>query len=79
MAEGSEGGGRYHPAVLTFRPDNIFTVGLMFVIVYLAGALLAQLAMRAGILPSVAPAAGTGTASPSMPVNKPAPGMSVVQ
>lgn len=63
MAE--EGGPRYHNAILTFRPDNFFTIGLMFVIVYLAGALLAQGAMRIGLLPSPAPAA---------PARAPAPG-----
>lgn len=42
----------YRSAIITFTPENFLTVGLMFVIVYLAGALVAQGLMRAGILPS---------------------------
>lgn len=61
MAEESGEGRKYQPGIVTFRPDNFLTVGLIFVIVYLAGALAAQALMRVGILPSqgsTAPARG---------------------
>jgi hypothetical protein len=68
MAEEHEGGGdHYSGAIITFRPDNFLTVGLMFVVVYLAGALIAQGLMRAGILSSA-------TAAPKAVNAQPAPG-----
>lgn len=58
------------PAVITFRPDNLLTVGLLGAIAYLSAVLLVQLGMRLGIVAgapatpankaaAVAPAAGT--------------------
>lgn len=38
------------PAVLTFRPDNFLTVGLIAAVVYVAAVLLVQLAGRAGLV-----------------------------
>lgn len=38
------------PAVITFRPDNFLTIGLIGLIVYVAAVLAAQGLMRAGIL-----------------------------
>lgn len=52
--------GRYHSAVITFRPDNFLTVGLMFVVVYLAAALLAQGAMRFGLISGATKKSATG-------------------
>lgn len=46
------------PAVVTFKPDNFLTVGLIVAIVYLGAVLIAQLAMRGGLLPSAAKTAG---------------------
>lgn len=48
------------PAVVTIRPDNILTVGLIGGIVYFGAVALAQVAMRAGWIkaapkPSTAP------------------------
>lgn len=53
------------PAVVTFRPDNFLTIGLIGAVVYLAAVLLAQLAMRAGLISAQArPAAiPAGTAA----------------
>lgn len=44
------------PAVITFRPDNFLTVGLIVVIGYTVAVLVAQGLMRAGII-AAAPAA----------------------
>ena len=49
-------------AVITFRPDNFLTVGLIFGVVYVAAVLAAQLAMRGGLLPTPA---STTAAAPS--------------
>lgn len=50
------------PAVITFRPDNFLTIGLIGAIGYAAAVLLWQLAMRAGIVGTIAaPAAATAT------------------
>lgn len=38
------------PAVVTFRPDNFLTVGLIVLIVFTAAVLAAQVAMRAGLI-----------------------------
>jgi hypothetical protein len=46
------------PAVITFRPDNFLTIGLIGLIVYVAAVLAAQGLMRAGLIPS-------GAASPA--------------
>jgi len=43
------------PAVITFRPDNFLTVGLIGAVVYVAAVLAVQLAMRAGLVSSSAP------------------------
>jgi hypothetical protein len=58
------------PAVITFRPDNLLTVGLLGAIAYVAALLLVQLAMRAGLIApappppvTVVPAAGTVAAA----------------
>ena len=53
------------PAVITFRPDNLFTVGLLGVVAYLFALLLVQLAMRAGLVKP---------ASKSQPAATPPPG-----
>lgn len=54
------------PGVVTFRPDNLFTVGLMVVITYGFAVLLVQVLMRAGLL---------GPPGASMAkADKPAPG-----
>lgn len=45
------------PAVITFRPDNFLTVGLIGGVVYVAAVLATQLAMRAGLLHGAPPAA----------------------
>jgi cytochrome c oxidase subunit IV len=42
------------PAILTFRPDNMLTVGLMFAIMYVAAVFAVQGLMRWGLVPSVA-------------------------
>lgn len=47
------------PGVLTFRPDNFLTIGAMVVILYLSAVLIVQLAMRAGLLSSMAPASSS--------------------
>jgi|HubBroStandDraft_5_1064220.scaffolds.fasta_scaffold3257800_1 hypothetical protein len=52
------------PAVITFRPDNLFTVGLLGVVAYLLALFVVQLAMRAGI---IQPAAKSQPAAPSPP------------
>lgn len=67
MAEEGGSEGRYHPAIITFRPDNFLTVGLIFVIVYLAGALGVQLLGRVGVLKLAGAPAGAAS-------NQPAPG-----
>lgn len=38
------------PAVITFRPDNFLTIGLIGAIVYLAAILLVQGGMRVGLV-----------------------------
>lgn len=38
------------PGVLTFRPDNFLTVGLIGAVVYVAAVLAVQLAGRAGLI-----------------------------
>lgn len=38
------------PAVVTFRPDNFLTVGLIGAVVFTAAVLLVQLAGRAGLI-----------------------------
>jgi hypothetical protein len=48
-----------NPSVITFRPDNFLTVGLIAAVVYVAAVLLAQLLMRAGVIGG-APAAAAG-------------------
>lgn len=52
------------PGVITFRPDNLLTVGLLGAIAYVAAVLLVQLAMRAGLLSS-GPAAAPVAAPPA--------------
>jgi hypothetical protein len=47
------------PAVITFRPDNFLTVGLMGAVLYVAAVLLTQILMRAGVI--------SASASPSSP------------
>ena len=48
------------PAVVTFKPDNFLTIGLIVAIVYLGAVLIAQLAMRGGLISSSSTApAGT--------------------
>lgn len=47
------------PAVLTFRPDNFLTVGLIVLIGYTIAVLIAQGLMRAGIISPAAPASAT--------------------
>lgn len=49
------------PAVITFRPDNFLTVGLIGAVVYVAALVLVQLAGRMGLVKLTAP----GTAVPS--------------
>jgi len=49
------------PAVITFRPDNFLTIGLIGAIAYAAAVLLWQLAMRAGIVGAIAAPAATAT------------------
>lgn len=56
------------PAVITFRPDNFLTIGLMGAIAYAAAVLLWQLAMRAGIVGSISPASTSATATPTVVV-----------
>jgi hypothetical protein len=50
------------PAVITFRPDNFLTVGFIVLIAYTAAVFLAQVGMRAGIIPSVSPAGASAVA-----------------
>jgi hypothetical protein len=38
------------PGVITFRPDNFLTIGLMGAVAYVAAVLVAQFAMRAGLI-----------------------------
>jgi hypothetical protein len=52
------------PAVITFRPDNLFTVGLLGVVAYLFALLLVQLAMRAGIIKPAAKPQAAAQATP---------------
>lgn len=54
------------PAVITFRPDNLLTVGLLGAGAYVAAVFAVQLLMRAGVIkpmqqpqPGNAPAPGT--------------------
>jgi hypothetical protein len=51
------------PAVITFRPDNFLTIGLIGAVVYVAALVLVQLAGRAGLVklssPGAAVPAGT--------------------
>lgn len=51
------------PAVVTFRPDNFLTIGLIGAIVYVAAVLVAQGLMRAGLITAAtaAPAIPAGT------------------
>lgn len=55
------------PAVVTFRPDNLLTVGLLGVGAYLGAVLVAQLAMRAGLIKPQAPAAASTTSGGQPP------------
>jgi hypothetical protein len=50
------------PAVITFRPDNFLTIGLIGGVVYVSAVILVQLAMRAGLIKATAPASGTAPA-----------------
>jgi hypothetical protein len=54
------------PAVITFRPDNFLTIGLIGLIVYVAAVLAAQGLMRAGVIPSSSSSMSdpTGAAAP---------------
>jgi hypothetical protein len=60
MADGPEFSG----GVVTFRPDNFLTVGLIILAAYLAAVLAVQALMRAGILAS-APANPVQTLPPN--------------
>lgn len=58
------------PAVITFRPDNLLTVGLLGAVAYVAAILLVQGAIRLGLIAAappppavVVPAQGTVAAS----------------
>jgi hypothetical protein len=44
------------PAVVTFRPDNFLTVGLIGAVLYVAAVLVTQLLMRAGWVRGTSPA-----------------------
>jgi hypothetical protein len=46
MAEDSDHHERLTPAVVTLRPDNFLTIGLIVLIAYTATVIAAQLAMR---------------------------------
>lgn len=48
---------------LTFRPDNILTVGLIVAMVYLSAVLLAQIGMRAGLIRKIDDASARPAAS----------------
>ncbi len=50
-------GGDVEPGVITFRPDNLLTVGLLAAIAYFAAVLLAQGAMRLGWIKAAPPPA----------------------
>ncbi len=45
------------PALITFRPDNLLTVGLLGAVAYVSAVLLVQLAMRVGLISAAAPPA----------------------
>jgi hypothetical protein len=47
----------YRKSVLTFRPDNFLTVGLIGLVAYLFAVLVVQGLMRAGLVSSQGPAA----------------------
>lgn len=55
------------PAVITFRPDNLLTVGLLGALAYVAALIVVQLLGRAGLVTLAAPpqpataAPGAGT------------------
>jgi hypothetical protein len=55
---------RYESAVITFRPENILTIGLMAAVAYLGAVIVAQLLMRAGIVKGAAPVAAGGQQVP---------------
>ncbi len=55
------------PALITFRPGNLLTVGLLGAMAYAAAVLLVQLAMRVGLISAAAPAGAA-------PASAPAPG-----
>lgn len=46
------------PAIITFRPENFLTIGLIVGIVYVAAVLAVQGLMRAGLIQGGVPAAG---------------------
>ena len=52
----------FQPGVVTFRPDNFLTVGLIGAVVYVAAVLLVQVAMRGGLLPATVPPRAPATA-----------------
>lgn len=45
------------PAVITFRPDNFLTVGLIVLIMFVAAVAVVQIGMRVGLVASVTPPA----------------------
>ncbi len=64
------------PALITFRPDNLLTVGLLGAVAYVSAVLLVQLGMRIGLIAAAAPpahgpapAAGTVAAACATPAS----------
>jgi hypothetical protein len=55
------------PAVITFRPDNFLTVGLIGAVVYVGAVLLTQALNRAGLISLAGGATGSTGASASAP------------